>query len=108
MGALNLNQWIIKHNESAINKEISSIAVTLRIASDNALKKDALSIARSFLEINNCADPVTLARASFYLALKRAKMAPENKVKQIVHNNGSQNRWWVQLLPVLINHIGSE
>ncbi|MCJ7759667.1 hypothetical protein MUP59_00790 [Candidatus Bathyarchaeota archaeon] len=104
MSAMGYEQMLLESSMDIIRKEVKSIADAVITDSKETLKKDAESIAQCFLLANSLADPVTLARASFYLALKDNRMRCKDSVKKIIHNNGTKNEWWTYLVPVLEKH----
>lgn len=97
-------QMLLESSMDIIRKEVKSIADVVSADSKETLTKDAESIAQCFLQANILADPVTLARASFYLALKDKRMSSKDSIKRIIHNNGTKNEWWTYLVPVLAKY----
>jgi len=89
------------YSRAVISEEIEGISKTI----DNRLKEEikvkALEIAFEYLKNNANSDPVTLARASFYIALKEYKCAAEKNVNQLINNNGKRNRWWLYIIPLV-------
>jgi len=102
---MTLEEWIAKKSRDAIRTEINSIAEALGAGSNETLKRNAMTTAKSFLKTNKLADPITLARASFYVALKKTGENAEEKVKLIIDNNGNTNRWWLYIIPMLEKHF---
>lgn len=101
VSTMNTEERIARNSEDIVRKEIASIAQAIGVGSDEELKQSAMNVAKSFLETNELAEPITLARASFYVALKKNRPHPEREVKSIIHNNGTPNRWWIYLVPIM-------
>jgi len=103
----NIEKQIARCSEEAVYQEVTSIAETIGAGSDEGLKQKAMGIAKSFLKSNKLVEPVTLARASFYLALKDNDSHPERTIKSIIHNSRTTNRWWMYLLPTMEKDLTS-
>ena len=88
--------------------EIDTVAEDLQIPRNkDKLKQQAKEIGLSFLSINRNANPVTVGRASFFIALRKTDaQASKNAVPKITRNNGHTNKWWFYLYPVIERTIG--
>jgi len=96
--------WVIKR---IISKEIENTAKVVQTASDKVLKQKALDIATFYLEIKRVVDPITLARAAFYVALKETGCDSRIKRETMIRGNGDKNRWWIYLVPVLERYLAT-
>jgi len=81
--------------------EIDSIAKSTGTYSNKELTDYARKIAWAFAKENRVLDPITLARASFFAALKKFDENPIAHIKPIINNKGKTNRWWLYLAPVI-------
>lgn len=81
--------------------EIYSIAKSTRTQTNIELINYAKEIALDFAEENRILDPITLARASFFTALKKFDQNPRKHIKPIINNMGKRNRWWLYLAPLV-------
>lgn len=104
---MSLGQWIARTSGEVVRQEISAIAGATGVSSKQ-VAEDALKVARSFLALDELAHPVTLARASFFIALKKSVKNPEGKIQAIIHANGQPDRWWVYLVPVIERQIATK
>lgn len=98
-------KFYVRQTENLVSEEIDSIMHTLYGENKNELKNDAETIAKSYLKINGLTDPITLARSSFYIAMKKVDEDPTSKIKVIKNNNGKKNKWWIHLVPIMENQL---
>jgi len=89
------------YGKAIISTEIEEISKTIESSLKEKIKEKALEIAFEYLQKNAKSDPVTLARASFYIALKEYKCVTEKNVNQLINNNGKRNRWWLYIIPLV-------
>jgi len=94
-------KFLVHQTETLASKEIETIMQTVLGEKNETLKENAEQIVRSYIKINEVINPITLARSSFYIALKEMYPDPESKVKMIINNNGKTNKWWMHLVPVI-------
>ena len=88
--------------------EIETVADEIEISRDKAqLKEEAKNIGLTFLRINENANPVTVGRASFFIALRRVDPKANHAAARITNNNGHRNKWWFYLYPVIERTIES-
>lgn len=102
---MTVGEFQMLQNKGMINKEIESMARNICGESEKSLKISAMSIAKSYLTVNSLVNPITLARSSFYIALKEIDRHPETKIKQIINNNEKTNKWWMYLVPIIEKHL---
>lgn len=89
------------YSQEILSKEIDEIAVVIGNQLTKEVKQNATKIALDYFEQNTNIDLQTLARASFYIALKDYKCNAEKSVKILINNNGKKNRWWLHVLPLV-------
>ncbi|MCJ7635838.1 hypothetical protein MUP77_26035 [Candidatus Bathyarchaeota archaeon] len=91
----------IVYGKDIIKKEINEISGITCIEKRTEISEMATKIAFDYLAQNVNSDPVTLARAAFFVALKTHDCASDENIRILMENNGKKNRWWLHLLPVL-------
>ena len=101
-------KFYLRQTENLISEEIDSIIQTLYGEKKDELRNDAETIAKSYLKLNGLADPITLARSSFYIAMKKVDENPTSKIKIIKNNNGKMNKWWIHLVPIIENQLKND
>ena len=95
------------YGQELLTKEISEIADIVGNELTEEVKERATKIAFDYYKDNENTDPETVARASFYIALKEFKCNPENSVYLIINNHGKRNRWWLYVVPLVKNTRGA-
>lgn len=98
----------VPFGQEILTKEIDEIADIVGSNLTKEIKETATRIAIEYIQQNVHADPETLARASFYIALKEYKCNPEKSVNAIITNHGKENRWWLYMAPLLEKQVGSK
>jgi L-rhamnose mutarotase len=98
---MSLHDRIASSSLILIRSEIESVSRALALGEDKGLERNAMAIAERFLQWNKVADPITVARASFYVALKQVDDSANEKVDAIIRNNGKKNRWWLYVAPMM-------
>jgi hypothetical protein len=89
------------YGQDILTKEIEEIAEIVGDQITEEVKEKAIRIALNYFLQNINADPQTLARASFYIALKKYKCNAEKSVNTLINNNGKQNHWWLYVVPLI-------
>ena len=97
-----------RQTELLISDEVSSILKTLYGDIKEDIKESAEDIAKFHLKQNYLADPITLARSSCYLALKKFDLDPKSKIRIITNNNSQKNKWWIYLVPIIEQQLGQK
>jgi hypothetical protein len=98
---MSLHDRIASSSLVLVRREIESVSRALAVDTNTELEQNAMAIAERFLQWNKVADPITVARASFYVALKHKDRAANEKVDAIIRNNGKTNRWWLYIAPMM-------
>jgi hypothetical protein len=91
----------IVYGKGIIKKEINEVLDITCKENKAEIIKMATKIAFDYFVDNVNSDPVTLARAAFFIALKKYDCASDENVKILINNNGKKNRWWLHLLPIV-------
>lgn len=91
----------IIYGKDRIRKEIKEISGITCVEKESEVEEMAQKIAFDFFENHTHSDPVTVARASLFIALKNYKCTSEKTVQILINNNGKMNRWWLRLLPII-------
>jgi hypothetical protein len=94
------------YGQEVLTKEIEEIAAVVSNQLTEEMKEKAKRIAFDYFGRNVDIDPQTLARASFYIALKEYKCKAEKSVNTLISNNGKQNHWWLYVVPLVEKSIG--
>jgi hypothetical protein len=89
------------YGKEVLTKEIEEIAKVVGNQLTEEVKENAKRIALDYFPQNINIDPQTLARASFYIALREYKCNAEKSVSTLINNNGKQNHWWLYLVPLV-------
>lgn len=89
------------YSHQILTKEIEEIAAVVGKDLTEEVKQSAIKIALEYFEQNSKTDPETLARASFYIALKEYKCTAERNVHTLINNNGKKNSWWLYIVPLV-------
>lgn len=99
---MELKEQIARISKIIVYNEIVSISETIGVELNRSvIEENARKIALDFLEENRLTEPVTLARASFYIAMKDSLNPTLENIKSLIHNNGKTNRWWIYLAPLV-------
>lgn len=98
---LKMNERIARASKNIVLEEIFSIGKEIGVESKREIIENAQKIASDFLKNNNLTEPITLARASFFVAMKESERLTEKEIMSIIHNNGKTNRWWLYLAPLV-------
>lgn len=101
---MKIEEQIARASENIAYDEIISIGKEIDLESNPDIIESAKKIASDFLKENNLTEPITLARASFYVAVKESLELTEENIKSLIHNNGKTNRWWIYLAPLVEKH----
>ena len=99
MSVLRIKGQVIHVSENMTHEEIISISKGAGLESNQEIVENAKRIAMGFLKENDLTEPITLARASFYVAIKESVGVTDEIIKLLIHNNGKTNRWWMYLVP---------
>jgi len=102
---MKLEERIARASEDAVYREIVSISKVIGVESNQDVIESAIKIAKSFLKANKLIEPITLARASFYIAAKEQQELTKEKIRSLIHNNGTTNRWWMYLVPLVERNL---
>jgi len=102
---MSVSKLFIRPSLDIAHKEIKGITQTVFGDRHERIETNANDIARRYLEINKLVNPITLARSSFYIALKKESSNPNSKIQLIKHNNGRENKWWIHLVPIIEQQI---
>ncbi len=98
---MKIEKQIVRASEDIVHKEIIGISKAIGVESNRDMIERAMTIAADFLKTNSLTEPITLARASFYIAIKDCEGLTEKEIKILIHNNGKTNRWWMYLVPLI-------
>jgi len=96
----------VTYGQEVITREIDEIAEVVGNQLTEEMKEKAKKIALDYFGQNINTDPQTLARASFYIALKEYKCDAEKSVGTLINNNGKQNHWWLYVVPIVEKRLG--
>lgn len=91
----------VVYGKDIIKREIIEISEIACPEKKSEISEMAKKIAFDYFLENVNSDPSTLARASFFIALKKYNCASGENVKRLINNNGKKNRWWLNLLPIV-------
>jgi hypothetical protein len=91
----------VTYTQEILSKEIDELAIVIGNTLTEEVKQNARKIALDYFEQNSNADLDTLARASFYIALKEYKCSAEKSAKVLTSNGGKKNRWWLYVVPLV-------
>lgn len=100
-----VRRTILNYTQVALRKEIDSISDSFSSKSKEVIKEKAEKIALSYLATNKVVHADTLARSSFYIALKQFDSQADSKINLLINNNGKTNRWWLYLVPILQKYL---
>jgi len=101
---MKIEEQIVRLSKDIVDKEIISISKAIDVEADRDIIEKAMKIATDFLNANSLTEPITLARASFYIAIKDSQRLTQEGIKLLIHNNGKTNRWWMHLAPLVERH----
>ena len=88
--------------QAILADEIDTVAEEIGPCSDKDLVKgEAKSIGLAFLDHDKNVSPVTVGRASFFIALRKVDPSAEEKAWVITNNNGHFNKSWFYLYQVI-------
>jgi hypothetical protein len=94
------------YGQEVLTKEIEEVAEVVGNQFAEEIKEKAKKIALDYLVHNANTDPQTLARASFYIAIKEYKCDAEKSVNVLINNNGKKNHWWLYVVPLIEKRQG--
>ena len=89
--------WLSRRSDRLFSDEVDRLVQVVGW-NDKELKERAIIIAKAFLKFNKHVNPITLARASFYIALKERDPLAYKKIELITNNGGRKNYWWRYLV----------
>jgi hypothetical protein len=79
-----------------------SLSALLKLSpEDEPLRQRIDNVIRMMLEINDKADPDTLARAAYFVVKSATKAMTQEDVQRIRRNNGRENNSWPSLVPII-------
>jgi hypothetical protein len=96
----------VAYGQEVLTREIEEVAEVVGNQLTEEMKEKAKKIALGYLAKNINTDPQTLARASFYIALKEYKCDVEKSLDVLINNNGKQNYWWLYVVPLVEKYLG--
>lgn len=94
------------YSKGKMKREIKEIATITCRENEADIEEMATKIAFEFFEKHINSDPITVARASLFIALKKHQCTSEENVSILINNNGKKNRWWLHLLPIIEKQLG--
>jgi hypothetical protein len=94
-------QKVTYNQQILLSKEIDELAGIISNSFTHEVKENARKIAFDYFNENTNADPDTIARASFYIALKEYKCDAEKSAKVLVTDGGKKNSWWLYIVPII-------
>lgn len=83
-------------------------ALLVRSFDDESLQDQADKIICTMLELNDRADPDTVARAAYFVVKSKRNPVSEDDVRRIRKNGGRENNSWPALVPIITDLLRNQ